>query len=127
MIDMGDGAVNPTTNNFRLTWVNGANGNQQVFGVRGYTASVSALTTTANQLYHYAIVFQANGGTGEEQGMVSWYRDGVFVTEIRCTVHHPSRQSRIFPHRSSGLVARRSQRITARTLPITRCEHTVMR
>ena len=79
MIDMGDGAVNPTTNNFRLTWVNGANGNQQVFGVRGYTASVSALTTTANQLYHYAIVFQANGGTGG-QGMVSWYRDGVFVT-----------------------------------------------
>ena len=78
LIDMGDGAVNPTTNNFRLTWVNGTNGNAQVFGVRGYTAQISALTTTANQLYHYAIVFQANGGAGG-QGRVSWYRDGVFV------------------------------------------------
>ena len=76
---MGDGAVNPTTNNFRLTWVNGANGNHQVFGVRGYTASVSALTTASNQMYHYAIVWLATGGAGG-QGVVSWYRDGAFVT-----------------------------------------------
>ncbi len=78
MIDMGDGAVNPTTNNFRLTWVNGVNGNAQTMGLRGYANANSALTTTANQLYHYAIVFQANGGAGG-QGRVSWYRDGIFV------------------------------------------------
>ena len=78
LIDMGDGSANPTTNNFRLTWVNGVNGNAQTFGIRGYPNANSALTTTADQLYHYAIVFEANGGTGG-QGRVSWYRDGAFV------------------------------------------------
>lgn len=79
VIDMGDGAVNPTTNNFRLAWVNGNNGNQQLFGLRPYPAAISSLLTTADQLYHYVIVWSATGGPGG-QGMISWYRDGAFVT-----------------------------------------------
>jgi glucose/arabinose dehydrogenase len=81
LIEMGEGdaAPNPTTNNFRLSWSVGLDGNQQRFGLRPYAASDSALVTTANQVYHYAIVWTANGGPGG-QAQISWYRDGSFVT-----------------------------------------------
>ena len=78
-IGEGDAAPNPTTNNFRLSWSVAANGNQQRFGLRPFTASDSALVTPVNQVYHYAIVWTANGGPGG-QAQISWYRDGSFVT-----------------------------------------------
>jgi glucose/arabinose dehydrogenase/mono/diheme cytochrome c family protein len=81
LIDMGtgDAAPNPTTDNFRLSWSVGLNGNQQRFGLRPYAASDSALITPVNQIYHYAIVWSATGGPGG-QAQISWYRDGNFVT-----------------------------------------------
>lgn len=78
-IGEGDAAPNPTTNNFRLSWSVAANGNQQRFGLRPYAASDSALVTATDQVYHYAIVWTANGGPGG-QAQISWYRDGSFVT-----------------------------------------------
>ena len=81
LIDMGEGngVPNPTTNNFRLSWSVGANGNQQLFGLRPVAPSQSALPTAINQLYHFAVVWTANGGPGG-QAQISWYRDGLFVT-----------------------------------------------
>lgn len=78
-IGEGDAAPNPTTNNFRLSWSVALNGNQQRFGLRPYAASDSALLTATDQIYHYAIVWTANGGPGG-QAQISWYRDGSFVT-----------------------------------------------
>ncbi len=78
-IGEGDAAPNPTTNNFRLSWSVALNGNQQRFGLRPYAASDSALVTAPDQVYHYAIVWTANGGPGG-QAQISWYRDGSFVT-----------------------------------------------
>lgn len=81
LIEMGEGdaAPNPVTNNFRLSWSVGVNGDQQRFGLRPYAASDSALVTPVNQVYHYVIVWTANGGPGG-QAQISWYRDGNFVT-----------------------------------------------
>ncbi len=81
LIDMGagDAAPNPTTDNFRLSWSVGFDGNQQRFGLRPYAASDSFLTTPLNQVYHYVIVWSANGGPGGE-AQISWYRDGAYVT-----------------------------------------------
>src|SRR5688572_24698397 len=81
LIEMGEGdaAPNPTVNNFRLSWSVGFNGNQQRFGLRPFTSVDSFLVTPVNQLYHYAIVWTANGGPGG-QAQISWYRDGAFVT-----------------------------------------------
>jgi glucose/arabinose dehydrogenase len=78
-IGEGDAAPNPVTNNFRLSWSVGANGNQQRFGLRPFAASDSALVTAVDQVYHYVIVWTANGGPGG-QAQISWYRDGNFVT-----------------------------------------------
>jgi len=75
----GDAVPNPTTNNFRLSWSIGIVGNQQRFGWRPYAAVDSALNTPTDTVNHYAIVFSATGGPGG-QSLVTWYRDGVLVT-----------------------------------------------
>jgi len=75
----GDAAPNPTTNNLRLSWCVGVNGDQQRFGLRGFQSSDSFLVTPVNQVYHYAIVWSATGGPGG-QAELRWYRDGSFVT-----------------------------------------------
>ena len=74
----GDVLPNPTTNNLRLSWSVGVNGNQQRFGWRPYTAVDTALTTATNTLYHYAIVLTANGGPNGES-LAVWYRNGALV------------------------------------------------
>ena len=80
LIDIGSGdlAPNPTTNNFRLSWSIGTDGNVQRFGLRPFVAADSALVTPTNVVYHYAIVWSATGGTGG-QARINWYRDGVFA------------------------------------------------
>lgn len=81
MIDMGlgDADPNPTTNNFRLSWCVGDDGNVQRFGLRGFPSVDSTLITPVDRLYHFAIVWSANGGAGG-QARIDWYRDGAYVT-----------------------------------------------
>jgi glucose/arabinose dehydrogenase len=77
-ISSGDLVVNPATDNYRLSWSIGTDGNQQRMGLRPLTAVDSALTTPTNVVYHYAIVWSANGGTGG-QARIDWYRNGAYV------------------------------------------------
>lgn len=77
-IGAGDSDPNPTTNNLRLSFSVGTDGNQQWMGYRPYTVVASTLTTQTNQLYFYAIVWSANGGAGG-QAHIDWYRDGTLV------------------------------------------------
>jgi len=120
VIDMGDGVVDPTTanDNFRLSWSNGSNGGQQVFGLRAYPpALLSELVTPVDQLYHIAIVW-----TGVRAARLR--SDGIATAHLsptRSLAAPASRSSPTCRNRSSGWGARRSRPMPPPTRPIMSC------
>jgi len=78
-IGPGDGpAIEPGKNLLRWSFSADNNGNLQRAGVWGLPPLDSALPTTVNQRYHYAVSWDADGAPGGG-GLLSFYRDGALI------------------------------------------------
>ena len=62
-IGRGDAVPNPTSDNYRLSFSDAADGNHQFMGLRPGRVD-TFLTTPVNRVYHHVIVWAATGGPG---------------------------------------------------------------